>query len=168
MTGAGNYDHQTVLSLCSHTRGVAMTNPNDPVQPVKRDSLTPEQQFAMDEQAYATDSTSATEFDADGAAGEAPPLVLVEFDVACRKCAYNLRGLATMARCPECGAPVSISVRGELLRFSEPDWLKLIRRGAYMILIGVLIIGAVIGAIFLAGIFASTGGGFWTMPHEVA
>ncbi len=39
-------------------------------------------------------------------------------DLKCKKCAYNLRGLREDGRCPECGTPVGLSTRGDLLRFA--------------------------------------------------
>lgn len=69
-------------------------------------------------------------------------------DVACRKCGYNLRGLSMEGRCPECGTAVGYSLQGDLLRFMNPDWVDLLRRGVSMIIWGVaVIVFAVIGAI---------------------
>ena len=45
-------------------------------------------------------------------------------DVLCRTCGYNLRSLSLDSLCPECGARVEFSLRGNLLRFSDPQWLK--------------------------------------------
>src|SRR5438876_3717954 len=72
----------------------------------------------------------------------------VATDIACRKCGYNLRGLPISGRCPECGTPVGLSVKGDLLRFSDPGWLRALRRGVNFI------IGAVVVAI-LGGIAAA-------------
>lgn len=70
-------------------------------------------------------------------------------DVPCRKCSYNLRGLATLGRCPECGTPVGLSVLGDLLRYSDPGWLDNLRRGVSLIIWGIvaMIFGAVIGVV---------------------
>jgi hypothetical protein len=54
----------------------------------------------------------------------------VDRDVACRKCGYNLRGLTTDGRCPECGTAVGFSLQGDLLRFCDPRWVETLRRGA--------------------------------------
>jgi hypothetical protein len=74
---------------------------------------------------------------------------MVEHDAACRRCSYNLRGLSTEGRCPECGSPVGISICGNLLRYSPPDWLKTVSDGLMLILWGVLasIVVAIIAAI---------------------
>jgi hypothetical protein len=64
---------------------------------------------------------------------------MVLADVACRKCAYNLRSLGVNARCPECGTPVGLSVQGDLLRYAEPAWLEKLRRGIHIIFAGLVI-----------------------------
>jgi hypothetical protein len=69
-----------------------------------------------------------------------PPPQFVGVDTPCRNCSYNLRTLPTSAVCPECGLPVALSLRSDLLRFSNPDWLILIRRGMLCMFVGVLAI----------------------------
>lgn len=70
----------------------------------------------------------------------AEPVGVIEGDLNCRKCGYNLRGLDAAGRCPECGTAVGYSVRGDLLRFSDPDWLATLRRGIVLILIAIVIL----------------------------
>lgn len=60
-------------------------------------------------------------------------------DTPCRRCAYNLRGLREDGRCPECGAPIGVSVCGDYLRFSHPRWLQDVAYGITLILWGMLI-----------------------------
>ena len=85
-------------------------------------------------------------------ANPAAPLV-VNDDTPCRKCSYNLRTLPTSGNCPECGTPVGVSVFGNLLRFSDPAWVRKLAQGARYILVGiffiiaVVILGVVAGAI---------------------
>ena len=45
---------------------------------------------------------------------------ILEDDLACVACSYNLRGLSPDGACPECGTTVERSTRGNLLRFSDP------------------------------------------------
>jgi hypothetical protein len=81
------------------------------------------------------------------------PSGTVTIDLPCRKCAYNLRGLNINGRCPECGTAVGYSAQGDLIRFSDPEWVDNLRRGIKLILLAVLVIvlmivvSAVLGAI---------------------
>jgi hypothetical protein len=62
----------------------------------------------------------------------------VVVDVACRRCEYNLRGLPAAGLCPECATPVGRSISGDLLRFSDPEWVAKLAKGASLILWGIL------------------------------
>ena len=75
---------------------------------------------------------------------------VVAEDAPCRKCSYNLKGLAVAGRCPECGTPVGVSVHGDLLRYSEPQWLMKLSNGAAFIFWGILF-GVGLGIV--AGVF---------------
>jgi hypothetical protein len=50
-------------------------------------------------------------------------------DKTCRECGYNLRGLKTDGRCPECGSEVATSLLGHELLYASLPWLKTIARG---------------------------------------
>jgi hypothetical protein len=71
-------------------------------------------------------------------------------DQTCRRCGYNLRGLHRDGRCPECGTPIGLSVRGDLLRYADPSWVERLARGSKFILRGLTV--ALLAAIgFMAG-----------------
>jgi hypothetical protein len=61
-------------------------------------------------------------------------------DVTCRKCGYNLRGLSSQGVCTECGTAVGRSMMGDLLRFSDPQWVRSVASGMDWILVGILIL----------------------------
>lgn len=81
-----------------------------------------------------------------------PPDVPLDADgrltqsLPCRKCGYDLHGLSVDGRCPECGTAVGWSVHGDLLRYSDPAWVKHQADGALLLIlaIGAWIAGAVI------------------------
>jgi hypothetical protein len=50
-------------------------------------------------------------------------------DLPCRSCGYNLRTLATNGLCPECATPIASSLRGDLLREADPNWLRQMHTG---------------------------------------
>jgi hypothetical protein len=66
-----------------------------------------------------------------------PPALVVLQDLPCRNCAYNLRTLPTSGVCPECATPVAVSLKSDLFRFSNPGWIKQLRSGAGLVVIGV-------------------------------
>jgi hypothetical protein len=79
-----------------------------------------------------------------------PPEFVIN-DVPCRKCSYNLRTLPIAGTCPECGAPVGVSVYGDLLRYSDPGWVRKLATGTRLILINIFV---VIGLMMIGMIFA--------------
>ena len=60
-----------------------------------------------------------------------------------------MRGLPTAARCPECGLRVKLSLTWDLLRCSDPRWVRALVRGFDLMLAGF--------AVFAAGFFAMIG-----------
>lgn len=89
---------------------------------------------------------------------------VIESDLPCRSCGYNLRGLFDGGRCPECDTPIDRSMRGDLLRYSDPRWVRTIARGLRIINIAV-----VLGLISIIGlaILARSLGLTWLIPTTV-
>lgn len=58
-------------------------------------------------------------------------------DIGCSACGYNLRGLTPTSTCPECALPIGLSIKGDLLQFSNPHWVERLARGAMFIIIGI-------------------------------
>lgn len=91
----------------------------------------------------------------------------VEGSRRCIHCSYELIGLAIAGNCPECGRPVSDSLRGLLLQFASADYIATIRRGHSLILngiplqIAVIVVLSVLGIAGLAGntLFFAQGAG---------
>lgn len=82
----------------------------------------------------------------------------IDDDLPCRHCGYNLRGLTEDRACPECGTAVGRSLLGDQLRFSDPDWVNTLARGAIWILWSALL-GILLGiAGGVIGVMAGTNG----------
>jgi hypothetical protein len=65
-------------------------------------------------------------------------------NIPCRKCAYNLRTLSVTGVCPECGTPVGVSIYGDLLKYSDPAWVRKLGQGAFYILLGIFVVIATV------------------------
>ena len=50
-------------------------------------------------------------------------------DIACRKCAYNLRGLFPDSICPECATDIRVSILRDYLKYADPVWLRKLASG---------------------------------------
>lgn len=64
---------------------------------------------------------------------------MIDEDRPCIGCGYNLRGLSPNSRCPECATPIAQSIRGNLLKYSDPQWLERLRFGASLKLWNILV-----------------------------
>ena len=60
-------------------------------------------------------------------------------DVTCRECGYNLRGIHVESACPECGSAVGWSIKGDFLRYSNPDWVATLAEGMAWLLTSVVL-----------------------------
>jgi hypothetical protein len=80
--------------------------------------------------------------------------VLIDHDVACVKCGYNLVGLMSDGICPECGRKIKIRSR-DLPRYGDSLVL------APMTWLGVLATGSLLLFISSLGVFASLGVAAW-------
>lgn len=93
-------------------------------------------------------------------AGVAPPAggapieqaLTLTTDRSCVRCSYNLLGLPLAGKCPECGTPVTDSLKGILLQFASPEYLKTLHSGLSLILNGILLMIVVWVADVLLGI----------------
>jgi hypothetical protein len=100
----------------------------------------------------------------------------IDESVPCRRCGYDLRGLPESGACPECGNAVGWSLRGNLLNYSDPDWVERLALGARwltaaaVIAIGVFVIDLLIETTVGAFNFGAAAGvlvggvsimGFW-------
>jgi hypothetical protein len=103
----------------------------------------------MDQESYDQPAPDAA---AGWATGAATPIAQ---DTPCRKCGYNLRGLTADGRCPECGTSVGYSLQGDLLRFCDPSWVDLLRRGVTFIITAVVV--AIVGVVIAFAMGVSAG-----------
>jgi hypothetical protein len=60
--------------------------------------------------------------------------VMIECDVVCRGCGYNLRSLAADGVCPECAVPVGFSLLPDSLSLNEPGDFRTARVGVLLVL----------------------------------
>lgn len=61
--------------------------------------------------------------------------------VHCVRCAYDLVGLPESGLCPECGTPVEHSLRGHLLTYAAPTYVRAIAQGLSLVLTGFAALG---------------------------
>lgn len=73
------------------------------------------------------------------AAADPPPRATVApHGSSCRFCGYDIGGLATGGGCPECGAPVIRSLKGNLFEYANPRYLRSLRTGARVLFLAII------------------------------
>ena len=60
---------------------------------------------------------------------------VIENDLSCMICGYNLRALAPDGQCPECGTDIARSTQGDLLKFADRNWVGSVYRGTCLLAI---------------------------------
>jgi hypothetical protein len=106
------------------------------------------------------------------------PVEVVQEDVPCRRCGYNLRTLPVDGQCPECGTEVRPSLRGRRLVNADRGWLAWICGGAILFGVGLVLLAISWAVLVLhglgfnfvllwAGLVAAACGGAWLLtPGE--
>ncbi len=84
-------------------------------------------------------------------AAEPPPVV--QSNCPCARCAYNLRGLSPAGVCPECGAPVAISLEGRLLRFADRRYVRTVDLGLTILLCAIWLYVLLLVVSIVLGLF---------------
>lgn len=80
-------------------------------------------------------------------------------DVPCIRCGYSLLGLPVQGVCPECGAPVAESLRGDRFRYSRPSYVRALHAGAFLVeLVSLLWIPLAIIAAIMSGLVRTSFG----------
>ncbi|MGD9690472.1 MAG: hypothetical protein AB7K52_12100 [Phycisphaerales bacterium] len=68
--------------------------------------------------------------------GLPPDEAVVTRPVWCPQCGYSVLGLRTSGVCPECGCPVERALKGNLLQFAAPEYVRMLARGALLAALG--------------------------------
>jgi hypothetical protein len=74
-------------------------------------------------------------------------------DLPCRRCGYNLRGLATPGRCPECNAELVFATSGNQFRFCDPEWVMKLARGMSWLVAAVAVAMLLLVSVVVASVF---------------
>ncbi len=64
---------------------------------------------------------------------------MLDRDVTCLNCGYNLRGINPAGTCPECGMSISIALREDHLQDAPEPWRRTVRLGTALVCLGTLI-----------------------------
>ena len=63
---------------------------------------------------------------------------ILDDDLTCLHCGYNLRSLLPDGACPECGTAVARSIHGAVLRFCDPDWVGQLALGMKLLIASIV------------------------------
>ena len=74
--------------------------------------------------------------DPDSADSQATSIDIIDRDLPCARCGYNLRGLAISGRCPECGTLIRWTTDGNWLRYGDPAHVRRLQRSIALTLAG--------------------------------
>lgn len=80
----------------------------------------------------------------------------IDHSIGCTSCGYNLRGLMSDGKCPECGSAIEPSLRPAYLRFSPPEALARLNLAAGLLVWlvpgawGVMSMGGTLGRLVLS------------------
>jgi len=93
--------------------------------------------------------------DPDIADSQATSIDIIDRDLPCARCGYNLRGLAISGRCPECGTPVRCTTDGNWLRYTDSAHLRRLHRAITLVLVGFWLVTGGLASALILPIFLS-------------
>jgi hypothetical protein len=73
----------------------------------------------------------------------AGPGAVAPAGAVCRFCGYDIGGLATGGTCPECGSAVMRSLKGNLLEYADPVYLRSLQLGVRILFLAIITINVV-------------------------
>src|SRR4051812_36162174 len=108
-------------------------NSQSPMEETPQEAVTED----LDEQAEAEDDRVDLQIEAPPAA-ENVAVQLIEFDLPCVRCGYNLKNISRAGQCPECGRFVSMTLR-DRENWPAAGWLKANAGGVALLLVAAVL-----------------------------